>query len=116
MYNMCVQAYVSPVPVPVLVHAILSGVAVYLIPGRGGIIAANIYRAEDAPHYKKGNSVLLGIVLFNISVYAATKLYYVLRNRQKARVWDTMSGDERFEHLAKMQDAGNKRLDFRFAS
>ena len=28
----------------------------------GSIISANIYRAEDAPLYRKGNSVLLGII------------------------------------------------------
>lgn len=58
----------------------------------------------------------MAIVLCNISIYTLTKVYYVFRNKQKAKVWDKMSGDERFDYLARTHDAGNKRLDFRFAS
>lgn len=90
MYNMCVQA--------------------------GGIISANIYRADDAPQYHRGNSVLLGAVGFNTVLYLSTKAYYVVRNRQRDRVWDAMSEGERYQYLATTNDSGNKRLDFRFAS
>ncbi|KAL1868411.1 hypothetical protein VTK73DRAFT_3705 [Phialemonium thermophilum] len=90
MYNMCVQA--------------------------GGIIAANIYRADDAPHYRRGNTVLLCVVGFNICAYAITKCYYVWRNQSREKQWRRMSEDERLDYLATTGDAGNKRLDFRFAS
>ncbi|KAK3337616.1 major facilitator superfamily domain-containing protein [Cercophora scortea] len=90
MYNMCVQG--------------------------GGIIAANIYRQDDAPAYHRGNSVLLTVVGLNITVYLSTKVYYTMRNRQRDRIWDRMSESERFEYLATTHDSGNKRLDFRFAS
>lgn len=90
MYNMCVQA--------------------------GGIIAANIYREDDAPRYARGNSVLIGIALLNIALYAATKLYYVARNSYRERTWNRMTEDDKLDYLAKRPDAGNKRLDFRFAS
>lgn len=33
-----------------------------------GIIGANIYVASDAPRYEKGNSVLLGIIAFNLVI------------------------------------------------
>ncbi|KAK4451262.1 major facilitator superfamily domain-containing protein [Podospora aff. communis PSN243] len=90
MYNMCVQA--------------------------GSIIASNIYREDDAPKYERGNSVLLATVAFNIILYFSTKAYYLYRNRQRDRVWDRMTESERFTYLATTKDAGNKRLDFRFAS
>lgn len=83
---------------------------------RGGIIASNIYREDDAPKYQRGNTVLLAIVGFNIVVYLSTKAYYVRRNEKKDEVWWGMSEAERFRYLATTQDGGNKRLDFRFAS
>ncbi|EPE36730.1 MFS general substrate transporter [Glarea lozoyensis ATCC 20868] len=80
-----------------------------------GIIASNIYRADDAPRYKRGNRVLLSICITNIALYSLTKVYYVSRNRSRAKKWDAMTEDERVTYLATTTDEGNKRLDFRFA-
>jgi hypothetical protein len=81
----------------------------------GGIIAANIYRTDDAPRYKRGDRVLVALGATNIAVYFLTKIYYILRNRYKARKWDAMTEDERLVYLKTTADEGNKRLDFRFA-
>jgi hypothetical protein len=81
----------------------------------GGIIASNIYRADDAPRYKRGDRVLLGIVVMNIFIYLLTKVYYVLRNKNRDKKWNAMTEDERLHYLATTTDEGNKRLDFRFA-
>lgn len=81
----------------------------------GGIIASNIYRADDAPRYKRGDRALVGLGVTNIVVYILTKVYYVLRNRSRARKWDAMTEDERIVYLKTTTDEGNKRLDFRFA-
>lgn len=89
MYNMCVQT--------------------------SGIIAANIYRQDDAPRYKRGNLVLVILVIINIFLYLATKLYYVKRNAHRDRKWTAMTEEERLKYLATTTDEGNKRLDFRFA-
>ncbi|VBB84817.1 Putative Protein similar to YIL166C of Saccharomyces cerevisiae [Podospora comata] len=93
------------------------GSAVYNMCVQGGsIIGANIYREDDAPHYTRGNTVLLSILAFNIVLYLSTKAYYVWRNRSREEVWNAMSESEREKYLAENWDAGNKRLDFRFAS
>jgi hypothetical protein len=81
----------------------------------GGIIASNIYRADDAPRYKRGDRALVALGVTNIAVYLITKVYYVLRNRYKARQWDAMTEDERLVYLKTTTQQGNKRLDFRFA-
>ncbi|KAN0113151.1 MFS general substrate transporter [Hyaloscypha variabilis] len=81
----------------------------------GGIVASNIYRADDAPRYKRGDRALVAICLGNIGLYLFTKVYYVLRNRSRANKWNAMSEDERLNYLATTMDEGNKRLDFRFA-
>ena len=80
-----------------------------------GIIAANIYRADDAPLYHRGNTVLLVLVVGNIFLYLGTKVYYVKRNSYRDRIWGSMSEEERLKYITTTQDEGNKRLDFRFA-
>ncbi|EHK17223.1 uncharacterized protein TRIVIDRAFT_80526 [Trichoderma virens Gv29-8] len=80
----------------------------------GGIVSANIYQADDAPRYVRGNRSLLAIACMNIVIYILTKLYYVYRNRSRAKKWDAMTEEQRLDYLATTTDEGNKRLDFRF--
>ncbi|KAI1421900.1 major facilitator superfamily domain-containing protein [Xylaria sp. FL1777] len=82
----------------------------------GVVISSNIYRADDAPLYRRGNSILLGILSLNLVLYAIAKIYYIWRNRSRARKWDQMTPEEKLVYLSDHQDRGNKRLDFRFAS
>ncbi|KAI0320484.1 allantoate permease [Amylostereum chailletii] len=80
------------------------------------VIASQIYRADDAPDYKRGNRTLIIISCINIGLlYPGTKAYYMWRNRQRAKVWDAMTPAQRSEYLATTTDLGNRRLDFRFA-
>ncbi|CAK7204578.1 hypothetical protein SEUCBS139899_007336 [Sporothrix eucalyptigena] len=79
------------------------------------IITSNIYRSQDAPHYRLGNKVLLGINAWNMLLIAFMFFYYPWRNRQKARVWDAMSPAEKDAYIAETVDTGARRLDFRFA-
>ncbi|KIW91501.1 uncharacterized protein Z519_07467 [Cladophialophora bantiana CBS 173.52] len=81
-----------------------------------GIIASNIYRQDDRPRYRRGNRVLVSLCVLNVGIYAFAKVYYVLRNRNRDKVWNSMTEDQRIEYLATTTDKGNKRLDFRFAS
>jgi len=62
-----------------------------------------------------GNRALVALVVTNLVVYGLTKIYYVSRNRSRAKVWDAMSEEQRVDYLATTSDEGNKRLDFRFA-
>lgn len=80
-----------------------------------GIISSNIYRADDAPRYKRGDRVLVILCVSNMGVYILTKIYYVWRNSSRDKIWNAMSEDERLDYLATTKDEGNKRLDFRFA-
>jgi hypothetical protein len=79
------------------------------------IISSNIYRADDAPLYKRGNSILISLVAYNIVLYAAAKLYYVWRNKSRDKKWNSLNDDEKLAYLEKEEDGGSKRLDFRFA-
>jgi hypothetical protein len=79
------------------------------------IIGSNIYRADDAPYYKRGNKVLIGIAVLNIVVYSLSKLYYVWRNHTREKIWKGMTAEEQAHYFKTTTDQGNKRLDFRFA-
>ncbi|OLN95803.1 putative transporter YIL166C-like protein 3 [Colletotrichum chlorophyti] len=81
----------------------------------GGIISSNIYRADDAPLYKRGNHSLLGIVCMNLVLYPLIKSYYVYRNKRRNKIWGGMSEEQRIAYLATTKDEGSKRLDFRFS-
>lgn len=80
------------------------------------IISANIYREDDRPRYRRGNRTLIIISCVNLAiVYPGTKLYYLWRNKQRDKIWNAMTSEQKAEYLATTKDVGNRRLDFRFA-
>ncbi|KAH8807508.1 major facilitator superfamily domain-containing protein [Xylogone sp. PMI_703] len=94
----------------------VSAAAYNMMVQLSSIISANIYRADDKPLYRRGNRVLVAITCLNIVVYLSTKAYYVFRNKQRDRIWDAMSDEEKERYRATTTDKGSKRLDFRFVS
>ena len=81
----------------------------------GNVIANFIYLDYDKPYYRDGNTKLVVINFIAIGVFLFTKAYYVLRNRQKDKVWKGMSEEERVEYIKSTKVQGSRRLDFRFA-
>jgi len=80
----------------------------------GNIISTHIYLNDDKPLYHRGNKILIGICVFNIFLFAAAKVYYILRNKYKAKIWNAWTPEERAHYLATTTDKGNKKLDFQF--
>ncbi|RXW20059.1 hypothetical protein EST38_g5807 [Candolleomyces aberdarensis] len=81
-----------------------------------GIIASNIYRKDDAPNYRRGNTVLITICAFNCFIlYPSVKAYYIWKNKKRAKIWDAMTSEQKAQYLETTTDSGNRRLDFRFA-
>ncbi|KAF9872030.1 hypothetical protein CkaCkLH20_10367 [Colletotrichum karsti] len=92
------------------------GSAVYnMTVQASSIIASNIYRKDDAPLYRRGNKVLLGIIAWNAVFAWIIKAYYMWRNKKREEIWGRMSQQEKDTYLATTTDEGSKRLDFRFA-
>jgi predicted MFS family arabinose efflux permease len=81
----------------------------------GNIVSSNIYRADDAPYYRRGNKILVAIACLNLVLYVIAKGYYLWKNKKRARVWNNWTEEERKEYLATTKDRGNKRVDFQFA-
>ena len=80
------------------------------------ILGTTVYRDHDRPAYRRGNRALVGLVCFNVVLYAGVNVNYVWRHRRRARVWERMAPAERVEYLDITTDEGNRRLDFRFVS
>lgn len=78
------------------------------------IIASNIYREDDRPDYRRGNTVLAGIAAWSVVGFLGMRAYYRWRNKAKGRVWDAMTLGEKDVYLRTTRDTGNRRLDFRF--
>lgn len=81
----------------------------------GAIVYANIYRADDAPLYKRGNLILIIICSANIVIYILTYFFYRSINRHKEQRWNKMTVKEQETYLETTKDQGNERLEFRFA-
>lgn len=83
----------------------------------GSLIGSQIYRADDAPFYHRGNKVLIAFCVAALVVLIGQNQWLRLLNRRKQRVWDTMTEEEKARYQAdthaREQD-GNKRLDFKF--
>ncbi|KAK4687874.1 hypothetical protein P7C73_g2242, partial [Tremellales sp. Uapishka_1] len=80
----------------------------------GSLIASNVYHTSDAPHYHKGNRVLIGIVCANLALFWIAKAYFVLKNRRREKIWSSWTVEQKDEYIRTTKDEGNKRLDFRF--
>ena len=93
------------------VSAALYNMAVQL----SSIIAANIFREDDAPRYRRGNSVLAGFCGLTTALYIFSRAYYGLRNKQRKAKWDAMSPEQHKEYRDTTKDQGSQRLDFRFS-
>ena len=67
-----------------------------LVSVQVGNVASNfIYRADDAPLYRRGNRNLVIVNVLVIMFFLFTKAYYVLRNKYQDRKWNAMTQEAR---------------------
>ncbi|KAK3376260.1 major facilitator superfamily domain-containing protein [Lasiosphaeria ovina] len=81
----------------------------------GNLTGNFIYLDYDKPLYKDGNTKLVIINLLSIGLFLFTKAYYVYRNKQKKRVWEALTEQERITYVRTTRLQGSRRLDFQFA-
>ncbi|KAI8633550.1 MFS general substrate transporter [Xylariaceae sp. FL1651] len=90
--------------------------AIYNMTVQAGNIISNFtYLDDDKPLYRRGNSVLFAINLLGMALFIFTKCYYMWRNKQRDKVWNAMTEEERSDYIANTKVIGSRRLDFRFA-
>lgn len=81
----------------------------------GSVVSAYIYVDEDAPLYHRGNFNLFIINVLSIVLFLLTKVYYIWRNKQRDKLWNALTEDEKKAYTANTKVQGSARLDFRFA-
>lgn len=81
----------------------------------GDVGAYFIYRDDDKPKYRRGNTNLVIINIVVIFVFLGAKTYYVYQNRRRDRIWNAMTKEERNAYIKNTEIKGSKRLNFRFA-
>lgn len=92
----------------------VSAAVVNMCSQAANIISANIYRLDDAPYYKRGNTQLIGIAFGATGACFFARAYYAYRNKQRDRKWNSMTIEQQEHYRTNTTDEANKRLDFRF--
>lgn len=93
----------------------VSAAVVNVFSQTAAIIAANIYREDDAPLYHRGNVQLIGCAFGTLGACIFARFYYKFRNKQKDRAWNELSIEQQEDYVKNTTDDTNKRLDFKFA-
>ncbi|KAJ5450721.1 uncharacterized protein N7458_007170 [Penicillium daleae] len=81
----------------------------------GDAAAFFIYRDDDKPKYRRGNTDLIAINILAIVLFLAAKAYYVFQNRRRDKIWNAMSEQEQNDYIRNTKDQGSSKLNFRFA-
>ena len=92
----------------------VSAALVNMFSQAAGICSSNIYRKDDAPLYKRGNTNLIIVAFSAFAACFLAKGYYIFRNKQKEKKWKTFTDEQKEDYIKLTTDEGNKRLDFRF--
>ncbi|KAF8651059.1 hypothetical protein AX16_004922 [Volvariella volvacea WC 439] len=81
-----------------------------------GTWGAFIYRADDAPDFKRGNMVNIILTAITLVLWLLQKLYYQYLNSRNARRYAALTDEEKEEEDSKREEKGNKSLLFRFTT
>ncbi|CCH46445.1 putative membrane protein [Wickerhamomyces ciferrii] len=92
----------------------VSAAVVNIFSQAASIISSNIYRPDDKPFYKRGNTDLIGVAFGALAMCVLARQYYIFRNKQKAKIWNSFTDEQKETYIQETTDQGNKRLDFRF--
>ncbi|KAF7721586.1 hypothetical protein EC973_004457 [Apophysomyces ossiformis] len=79
-----------------------------------GVPGSQIYQDSDAPRYRTGNWINIGLTIATIFLFLFQRFRYSLTNVWREKKWNNMSDEERKRYLQTTKDVGSNRLDFRF--
>ncbi|KAJ7094329.1 MFS general substrate transporter [Mycena epipterygia] len=78
--------------------------------------ASQIYQADDAPFFKRGNSINIAFAGFTTILWIVQKYYYRHLNRTNERKYAALSEQEKREEDSQAEKKGNRSLTFRFTT
>lgn len=83
----------------------------------GSVIGSQIYRADDAPYYYRGDKVLILICALTLVVLLLRRTWLAMLNKREQKIWAGMTIDEKAQYQADIEAREkdrNRRLKFRF--
>ncbi|KAJ7271247.1 MFS general substrate transporter [Mycena rebaudengoi] len=81
-----------------------------------GVWASQIYQADDAPYFKRGNSINIAFAAFTTILWVVQKYYYRHLNRRNARKYAELTDQQKLEEDREAEAKGNRSLTFRFTT
>jgi len=78
--------------------------------------ASQIYQADDAPYFKRGNSINIAFAGFTTIMWVVQKYYYRHLNRKNERAYAALSEQEKSEEDSQAEKKGNRSLRFRYTT
>ncbi|KAK9679932.1 hypothetical protein K7432_016104 [Basidiobolus ranarum] len=91
------------------------GLAMYIMSVNiNGLVGSQIYRDDDKPRFHRGNWINIGLAFFTILLFIGQRYRYVVLNRRRDLIWNSMSAEDKKVYNQTTQHVGNDRLDFRF--
>ncbi|KAJ7919581.1 MFS general substrate transporter [Mycena leptocephala] len=78
--------------------------------------ASQIYQADDAPYFKRGNSINIAFAGFATIMWVVQKYYYRHLNEKHERAYAASSEQERLEEDSQAEKKGNRSLTFRYTT
>ncbi|KAJ6532254.1 MFS general substrate transporter [Mycena vulgaris] len=81
-----------------------------------GVWASQIYQADDAPYFKRGNSINIAFAAFTTILWVVQKYYYRRLNRRNERKYAALNEQEKREEDSQAEKKGNRSLTFRYTT
>ncbi|KAJ7485714.1 MFS general substrate transporter [Mycena latifolia] len=78
--------------------------------------ASQIYQADDAPYFKRGNSINIVFSAVSIILWMAQKYHYRRLNKRHELQYAALSEQQKLEEDSHAERRGNKSLKFRFTT
>ncbi|KAJ7461924.1 MFS general substrate transporter [Mycena latifolia] len=81
-----------------------------------GVWASQIYQADDAPYFKRGNSINIAFAGFTTILWVVQKYYYRRLNRRNELKYAALSEQEKVQEDRDAERKGNRSLTFRYTT
>ncbi|PBK68434.1 MFS general substrate transporter [Armillaria solidipes] len=81
-----------------------------------GVWGSQIYQSDDAPDYKRGNTINICFAGVAVILWFVQKYYYGYRNSQNATLYAELSEQEKAEENDRAEERGNQGPTFRFTT
>ncbi|KAF8990706.1 MFS general substrate transporter [Cyathus striatus] len=81
-----------------------------------GVWGSQIYRADDSPDFRRGNTINIIFAVVAFLLWFAQKLFYRFKNRQNKTRFSSLNEEEKVEELVNREKNGNRSVTYAFTT